>query len=193
MAQTNPSTLAQSLWPASTGSFARSAAFAVGGALLLTLSAKFEVPFYPVPMTMQPLVVIGLGLALGGRLALAAVLLYLAQGAASLPVFAGTPEKGLGLAYMMGPTGGFLIGMALAAWTTGTLADRGWSRSYLASMAAGLVGLALIYAPGVAYLSGLIGYEKAVTFGFWPFIAKDLVGTAIAALGVPALWQLFRR
>ena len=78
---------------------------AFAGSLLLIVSAKFQVPFYPVPMTLQPLVVLLLGVVLGSRLGAATVLLYLAQGAAGLPVFAGTPEKGVGLAYMVGPTG----------------------------------------------------------------------------------------
>ncbi|MBV6651078.1 MAG: biotin transporter BioY, partial [Hoeflea sp.] len=79
---------------------------AIAGSILLTLSAKISIPFYPVPLTMTTFVVIGLGLALGSRLGSAAVALYLVQGALGLPVFAGTPEKGIGLAYMMGPTGG---------------------------------------------------------------------------------------
>ena len=82
----------------------------VAGSLLLTASAKIQMPFYPVPMTVQTLVVIGLGLALGPIRGAAAVALYLTQGALGLPVFAGTPEKGIGLAYMMGPTGGYLAG-----------------------------------------------------------------------------------
>jgi biotin transport system substrate-specific component len=89
---------------------------AVAGSILLTLSAKISIPFYPVPLTMTTFVVIGLGLALGARLGSAAVALYLFQGALGLPVFAGTPEKGIGLAYMMGPTGGYLLGYLVAAY-----------------------------------------------------------------------------
>ncbi|MEO0730474.1 MAG: biotin transporter BioY, partial [Pseudomonadota bacterium] len=106
--------------------------------LILTVSAKVKVPFYPVEMTMQPLAVIGIGLLLGRNLAIAAVGLYLAQGAAGLPVFTGTPEKGLGVAYMMGPTGGFLAGFLVAAAVTGYAADRGWTRSLIGAVAASL-------------------------------------------------------
>lgn len=193
MAQTNHATLARTLWPASANSLLRGALIAIVGSMLLTLSAKVKVPFYPVEMTMQPFVIVALGLALGGRLAFAAALLYLAQGVAGLPVFTGTPEKGIGLVYMMGPTGGYLVGQALAAGVIGSLADRGWDRSYLTSLTAGLIGLAIIYVPGIMWLSHLIGFEKAIALGFWPFIAKDLVGTALAALGVAAVCNLIRR
>lgn len=150
--------------------------------IVLTVSAKLKVPFYPVPMTMQPLAVIGIGLLLGSRLGIAAVLAYLAQGAAGLPVFTGTPEKGLGVAYMMGPTGGFLLGFLIAVAVVGYAADRGWTRSIVGALAVAVAGVGLIYAPGVAYLSSLIGFEKAMTFGVMPFWLKDLVAAAIAAL-----------
>jgi len=91
----------------------------LGASLLLTLSAKIQVPFWPVPMTMQSYMVLVLGMALGPRLGPAAVAVYLAQGAIGLPVFAGTPEKGIGLAYMAGPTGGYLLGFFVAAVITG--------------------------------------------------------------------------
>jgi propionyl-CoA carboxylase beta chain len=100
---------------------------AVAGSILLTLSAKISIPFYPVPLTMTTFVVIGLGLALGARLGSAAVALYLFQGALGLPVFAGTPEKGIGLAYMMGPTGGYLLGYLVAARLFPAAAKKGGS------------------------------------------------------------------
>ena len=88
----------------------RAVLLAVAGSLLLWASAKISVPFWPVPMTMQPFVVLGLGAAFGWRLGMATVALYLLEGALGLPVFQGTPEKGIGLAYMAGPTGGYLAG-----------------------------------------------------------------------------------
>ncbi len=99
----------------------RNAVIALAATGLLTLSAKVQVPFYPVPMTMQSLVVLVIGAAFGWRLGMATVMFYLLQGLAGLPVFAGTPEKGVGLAYMMGPTGGYLIGFVAAAFVTGFL------------------------------------------------------------------------
>ena len=99
-------TLVDRLWPSSERNVPRAAVLAVVGSLLLWLSAKVQVPFYPVPMTLQTAVVFLLGIAYGWRLAAATELLYLAEGAVGLPVFAGTPEKGIGLPYMLGPTGG---------------------------------------------------------------------------------------
>ena len=116
------STLAEALWPASSGDVLRNGLLVVAGSLLLTLSAKINVPFYPVPMTMQTLAALVIGVAFGWRLGAATVTFYLVQGAFGLPVFAGTPEKGIGLAYLMGPTGGYLIGFAVAAALVGWLA-----------------------------------------------------------------------
>ena len=92
---------------------------AVLGTLLLTISAKIKIPFYPVPMTMQTFVVLFLGITLGSRIGLLTVSLYLFQGIFGLPVFAGTPEKGMGLAYFIGPTGGYLIGFLVATYLAG--------------------------------------------------------------------------
>src|SRR5258708_32699224 len=102
-------TFIAAMWPARTGAGLRLAVLTVLGSLALTLSAKLQVPFYPVPMTMQSLVVLLIGLAFGWRLGTATVLLYLGEGLAGLPVFAGTPEKGIGLAYVAGPTRGDLL------------------------------------------------------------------------------------
>ena len=120
-----PITFADLLWPARGASRPlRALLLALLGSALLTISAKLEVPFYPVPMTMQTLVVLLLGMAYGARLGAATVLLYLAEGAVGLPVFAGTPERGIGIAYMMGPTGGYLVGFVLSAAITGWLTER---------------------------------------------------------------------
>ena len=123
---------------------ARSVAAVVLGSLLLTLSAQLQVPFFPVPMTLQVLVVLLVGVAAGPRLAGVTLAVYLAQGAAGLPVFAGTPEKGLGLAYMAGPTGGYLLGFLVAAVLVGWMAERGWDRGPLRLAVTGLAGIAAI-------------------------------------------------
>ena len=91
------------------------------GSIVLTISAKINVPFYPVPMTMQTFVVIFIGMAFGWKLGLATVFAYLVEGAFGLPVFAGTPEKGIGIAYMIGPTGGYLFGFLVAVFIAGFL------------------------------------------------------------------------
>ena len=144
--------LVANLWPQARTSWLGKIALVVLGTALLTLSAKIKVPFYPVPMTMQVFAVLLLSLAFGFRLGLATVLLYLAEGAANLPVFAGTPERGLGIAYMMGPTGGYLVGYVLAAAAVGWLADQGWSRHWAKAILAAYVGLMLIYLPGLLWL-----------------------------------------
>ena len=186
-------TLVSVLWPESRDSLLRLSAIVVLGTLLLTASAKIQVPFWPVPMTMQTFVVLFLGAALGPRLGALTVLLYLAQGAVGLPVFAGTPEKGLGLAYMAGPTGGFLIGFAVAAYVVGWLAERGWGQSVPKLFLAMLLGHVVLFAFGVAWLAQLIGIEKAWMLGVVPFYAATIFKTALGAFVVPALWQLAKR
>jgi biotin transport system substrate-specific component len=186
-------TLADALWPPRAGAqLGRTVLLALAGSLLLILSAKLQVPFYPVPMTLQTLAVLLLGLTLGARLAALAVLLYLAQGALGLPVFAGTPARGLGLAYMAGPTGGYLVGFLLAATACGWLAQG--SRSAIVLALAALIGLALIYLPGTLWLAGFLGFEAAVMQGVLPFLLGDLVKAALAvALALLAAGLLRRR
>ncbi len=190
------STLAEALWP--TQSRAMSAMRAVllvfAGSVLLTVAAKIQIPFYPVPMTMGTFAVLGLGMAMGWRLGGASVAFYLAQGAIGLPVFAGTPEKGIGLAYMAGPTGGYLLGYLLAAVACGLLAERGWDRKALTTAAAMLIGNAIIYIPGVLYLGALFGWDKPILeWGMTPFLLGDAAKLALAAAVLPAAWQLMKR
>lgn len=186
-------TLVSALWPESRDSLLRLSAIVVLGTLLLTASAKIQVPFWPVPMTMQTFVVLFLGAALGARLAAATVLLYLLEGAFGLPVFAGTPEKGIGLAYMAGPTGGFLLGFLAGAYVVGWLAERGWDRSVPRLFLAMLVGHAVIFFFGVIWLSQLIGFQNAWQAGVAPFYAATVFKTALGAFLVAGLWQLVKR
>jgi biotin transport system substrate-specific component len=120
-------TLVETTWPTATPA-ARNAFLAVAGTILLAISAKVHIPFWPVPLTMQTFVVLVLGMAFGWKLGAATMLLYLAQGAIGLPVFSGTPERGIGLAYMAGPTGGYLAGFVVGAALCGWLAGKGWDR-----------------------------------------------------------------
>jgi len=186
-------TLVNALWPATQRSGAARAGLltilVIAGTLALTLSAKVHVPFWPVPMTMQTFVVLVIGLAYGWRLGAATVALYLAEGALGLPVFSGTPERGIGIAYMMGPTGGFLVGFVAAAAVAGWLAERGFDRSIATTALAMLVGNIVIYALGLAWLAGLIGIEKALQFGFYPFLAGDAAKLALAACLMPLAWK----
>ncbi len=188
-------TLISTLWPTRReGGFLRLAVLAVAGSLLLTLSAKISVPFYPVPMTMQTFAVLVIGMAYGPVLGASTVLLYLAQGAMGLPVFEGTPEKGLGLAYMMGGTGGYLIGFVAAAAACGFLAGKGWDRNWMTTALAMLVGNAIIYVLGLWWLGTLFGWDKPILeWGLIPFVLGDLAKLALAAAVLPAAWKLTRR
>jgi len=191
--QTRDQILASTIWPAKTNTMARNIILAIAGSLLLWVSAKIQIPFYPVPMTMQTLVVLGLGAAFGWRLAIATLLLYMAQGAAGLPVFAGTPEKGLGLVYMAGPTAGYLVGFVAASGLVGWLAQKGADKNVFKMFAAMLTGSAVIYLFGATWLSTLIGVGKAIQFGIAPFIYGDLLKAALAAAVFPAVWKLLAR
>jgi biotin transport system substrate-specific component len=161
----------------------------LAGSMLLALSARVTVPFWPVPMTMQVLAVFVIGAAYGRKLALATLLAYLAEGAIGLPVFAG----GAGLAYMAGPTGGYLVGFAVAAVIAGWAADRGFDRNPFKLFAAMLVGELVILALGAGWLVVLFGADKAIAYGVGPFIVTDLVKVALAAAIVPAAWSLVER
>lgn len=175
--------LAHRLWqaPTRTERLARSIGLVALGTLALYASAKVQVPFYPVPATLQTLVVMLIGAFYGPRLAAATVLAYLAEGAAGLPVFVGTPERGIGLLYMAGPTGGFLAGFVAMAATTGWLAAKGYARTLVGALGVALAGNVVLYALGLAWLGTLIGFEKAVTFGAVPFLLSDAVKVGLAA------------
>lgn len=190
----SPRTLLDLAWPEALQSrrLVAAAAILLGGCLL-TLSAKVQVPFWPVPMTMQTLVVLLLGMAYGPRLAVATVGAYLLAGAAGLPVFAGTPQRGIGLAYMMGPTGGFLVGFVLSAWLVGFLAERGWDRTILTCAAAMALGHLVISLSGVVWLSFLLGTTKAIEVGLMPFLASSLLKTALGTVLMPAIWRVLGR
>ena len=183
-------TLVANIWPQVNTSWATKALVVVLGSIALTISAKLKVPFYPVPMTMQVFVVLALGLMLGFRLGVATVLLYLVEGALSLPVFAGTPERGLGLAYMMGPTGGYLLGYVLAVAAVGWLAEWGWTKRLPEAVAIAFLGLLLIYVPGLLWLGTVVGWDKPIfEYGLTPFILGDAVKVLLAALLVTGIWQ----
>ena len=183
-------TLADTVWSPMAGSLAvRAIALALIGTARLTVSAQIQVPFWPVPMTMQTFVVLVLGMAYGWRLAGATVLLYLAQGAIGLPVFAG----GGGIAYIAGPTGGYLAGFLLAAVAVGWLAEHGWDRSVPRTLAAMLIGTGVIFACGIAWLSTLIGLPQAIGAGLVPFLLGEAVKIALATAILPFAWRLLQR
>jgi len=186
-------TLLGAAWPASADSALRQIILAVAGTALLTVSAKIQVPFYPVPMTMQTFAVLVIGMTFGWRLGAAMVLLYLAEGALGLPVFAGTPVKGIGLAYMAGPTGGYLLGFLVSAAAVGYLGERGWDRNLLTTLAAMIIGTALIFGFGFTWLANLIGVAKAFQFGVLPFLWGAGFKIALAAAVLPMCWKFLSR
>ena len=169
---------------------ARTALIVVGGAALMTLAAKVQIPFWPVPMTLHTVAVMLFAVTLGPRLALSIVVAYLAAGAAGLPVFSGTPERGIGLAYMAGPTGGYLAGYLIATWLVGTLAA---GRGLLGRTLAMLAGLVPIYALGLAWLAVYVPADKLIALGLAPFILGDIVKIALVAAGCTAVPATFAR
>lgn len=161
----------------------------LAGTVLIAVAARVQLPFSPIPATMQTLVIFAMAAAYGRNLAVATVLVYLAQGAAGLPVFAG----GGGIAYFAGPTAGYLAGFVVAAAITGAAADRGWAGNPFKLFGANLVGEAAILLLGAAWLAVAFGFEKAFAWGIGPFIITDLVKIALASAIVPALAVLVVR
>jgi biotin transport system substrate-specific component len=180
--------LATRLWPSAADSLLAKTVLVIAGSLLLIASAKVQVPFWPVPMTMQTFVVLGLGATYGMRLAGASVLTYLAQGAIGLPVF----SAGGGIALLAGPTGGYLLGFLAAAMLVGALADRGWCRTRLSTLGAFLAGTAVIFGLGVTWLTVLFGFQTAITAGVLPFLTSEAVKVALAVAVFPLAWKLAR-
>ena len=174
--------LAENLWRSGKGGLSatlRGVTLVILGTALLTLSAKINVPLPYVPITLQTLVVLVIGSVYGWRLGGLTLMAYLAEGAAGLPVFAGTIG---GLAPFMGPTAGYLAGFVFAAVITGWLSESGWDRSVLGLFIALAIGHAVILASGFAWLAyGLhLGPEKAWLVGIMPFIAGTVVKNALA-------------
>jgi biotin transport system substrate-specific component len=163
---------------------------------------SFPLPFTQVPFTLQPMIVLLGGLALGSRLGCASQALYLMAGIAGLPVFAASATLPPGPLRLLGPTGGYLLAYPLAAFVTGYLAERGFDRKYLRAMLAMAAGLAIVYASGVTWLaffartasaSAAIGLSAALTTGLYPFVLPDLFKVAAAAGIVPSVWRLVGR
>ena len=164
-------------------------AMIIGGTVVVALSAQFafRLPFTPVPITLQTLSVLLVGLLLGSTRGSISMLLYLAQGLAGLPVFA---FGGAGVAYFLGPTGGYLIGFVIGAYLTGLLAERGWDRRIVTTVLALLAGTVLIYFCGLLWLAVYLKAENVLAVGLYPFIPGALLKIAVAALLFPQGWKL---
>lgn len=189
-------TLADTVWPEGVLSRPlRLAILALAGTALLTLSAKVQVPFYPVPITLQTFAVLVIGMAYGWRLGGATLFLYLAQGAAGLPVFA----RGGGIATFSldpatGTTAGYLLGFVFAAALVGWFAERGWDRSVAMTALAMLIGNVVIYLPGLMWLGAIFTWEQPILeWGLYPFLIGDAFKLALAAAAMPLAWTAVRR
>ena len=158
------------------------------GTLLLTISAKTQVPFYPVPMTMQTFVVVLIGITLGWKLGLATIFAYLFEGAIGLPVFAGTPEKGIGLVYFTGPTMGYLIGFLVAVYFAGSFKyDKGLINTFLKL----IFSVSFIYILGIIWLGTLIGWNKPIfKLGAEPFLLAELFKILLLLFLIPTLLKI---
>ena len=142
------------------------------GSLILTISAKIKIPFYPVPMTMQTFVVLFLGISLGYKVALATVSLYLLEGIIGLPVFSNTPERGIGLVYFTGPTMGYLIGFLFASFFASFIDKRD---NYLIIYLKLVLSVSTIYILGILWLGTLIGWDKPIfELGVMPFLIAEI-------------------
>jgi biotin transport system substrate-specific component len=166
--------------------------------ILTAIAAQVSIPlpFTPVPLTLQPMIVLLGGAALGPRLGMAAQVLYLAVGIAGLPVFAASalPQ---GILRLFGPTGGYLMSYPFAAFVTGYLATRGFDRRYLTSVLAMLAGLFIIFTCGVLWLAffarpAALGLDAALASGLYPFWPMDLYKVLVAAAVLPGAWKLTR-
>jgi len=158
------------------------------GTLLLTISAKIKIPFYPVPMTMQTFVVLLIGITLGSKIGLFTVSLYLLEGIYGLPVFAGTPEKGIGFIYFTGPTMGYLLGFLIAVYFAGSFK---YEKNLINNLIKLLFCVSFIYILGLAWLGVLIGWEKPIfKFGAQPFLLAELFKVLLLLFLLPNLLKI---
>ena len=150
------------------------------GSIILTLSAKIKIPFYPVPMTMQTFVVLFLGISFGYKIALTTVGLYLLEGILGLPVFSNSPEKGVGLVYFMGPTMGYLIGFLFAAFLSGYF---DFKKNIFLIFLKLILSVSVIYILGIIWLGTIIGWDKPIfELGAKPFLLAELFKILILTL-----------
>ncbi len=168
-----------------TASTPREVALIVGASLFIALGAQFRfyLPFSPVPVTTQTLAVLLIGALLGPKRGIVAVLLYLMEGLIGLPIFAGGQS---GIAGLLGPTGGYLLGFIASAYVTGVLIQRGWDRKPGTTFAALALGNIVIYVFGLSWLMTFVSSESVLTLGLWPFIPGDLFKLACATLALSA-------
>ncbi len=187
------SVLIDNFWPqqeVSSLKWIRMFTLVIAGNILLVLASKASIPYGSVPFTFQTLAILLIGMAYGSRLGTATVGIFLAEGAAGLPVFYSAKA---GLAYFAGPTAGYLVGFLVAVAVVGFLAERGYGKSPVSTLLAMLAGEIIIFALGLVWLSYLIGFEKAFQGGFLLFVPWECVKMAMAMALLPGAWKLVRR
>ncbi len=189
---TKQAVLADQFGPASgIGRLLSRALLVAAGILLLAVMAKIKVPMWPVAISMGTFAVLTIGAAYGPRLGLATILGYMALGALGMDVFQSSSADLGGVAYMMGGTGGYLLGYVLAVLLMGWAARAGWDRSAGRMALAMVAANAVIYVPGLLWLGQLYGWDQPILqWGLWPFLVGDALKLALAAMVVPGLWKL---
>tara|TARA_B100001123_G_scaffold443990_1_gene591621 strand:+ start:1242 stop:1808 length:567 start_codon:yes stop_codon:yes gene_type:complete len=186
----NKTTLIENLLPLNgINNVIKTILFVLFGTILLAVSSKIQVPFWPVPMTMQTFVVLIIAMSYGWKLSLLTLLAYLIEGAAGIPVFA----KGGGILYLLGPTAGYLYGMTIAAAVIGYFADLGYGKSIVKCIIPLSIGTIIIFIFGVGYLSTIIGFDKALQAGLLPFIPSELFKIALALFIIPSIWKYIQK
>ncbi|MDC0511368.1 biotin transporter BioY [Pelagibacteraceae bacterium] len=160
------------------------------GSIILAISSKIKIPFYPVPMTMQTLVVLMIGIGFGWRLGVATIVLYLFEGIIGLPVFSGTPEKGVGLIYFTGPTMGYLLGFLASAYCAGKFSyDNNIVKTFLKLFFA----TSFVYILGISWLGSLIGWDKPILqLGVYPFLLAEFFKILIATFAINYIKKIKR-
>jgi len=172
----------------------KKAVLVMAGIAFLAIAAKIKVPMFPVPMTMGTFAVLTMGAAYGARLGLVTILGYMLIGALGFDIFAGSSAENFGLTYMMGGTGGYLVGYVLAVLALGTLARAGWDRSAPKMAGAMLLGNVLIYVPGLIWLGMLYGWDKPILqWGLTPFLLGDVLKLVMAGIILPLAWKMVGR
>ena len=173
--------------------FLKQAVLIVAGIIILIIAAKIKIPMWPVPITMGTFAVLSIGAAYGVRLGVATILGYLFVGALGMDVFASSSSENYGLSYMVGGTGGYLLGYVFAVFALGTFARMGWDRSPSSMACAMLIGNILIYIPGLLWLGILYGWDKPIiAWGLTPFLIGDAAKLVLAALLIPTVWKFVR-
>lgn len=180
--------------PKGVARWARRAALVAFGVAIIIVASKLRIPLWPAPITMQTFAVLSLGAVYGPRLGVATIAAWLFLGAMGANVFAGSDATASGLAYLLGGTGGYLTGFALAAALVGWLAERGWDRTPLKTAAAMAIGNVLIYIPGLLWLGRVYGFDAPILkWGLYPFLVGDMLKLALAMAVFPLAWRAVRK